>query len=569
MRCLICIKKWAGNQECLFYFFLIILIVPNIVLCFTEPLPLVAKIANVLLPLACYHGVMTLSRNCGKMFWILFPFIFFGAFQIVLLYLFGQSIIAVDMFLNLATTNSSEAMELLDNLIPALVTICVLYIPALVLGMISIVRKRQVSAEFIRRERKKASAFLTIGFVSLGAAYALDKKYEVACDLYPLNVCYNVYLAFERNGQTENYTETSKNFTFGATATHPREKREIYVLVVGETSRAMNWSLYGYGRETNPELSRIPNLMVFKDALTESNTTHKSVPLIMSAVDAANFDSIYHQKGIVTAFKEAGFKTAFFSNQRYNNSFIDFFGKEADTWDFVKEENGGTQINASDDELLKRVEQTIKEGDEKLFIVLHTYGSHFNYRERYPAEDAFFLPDSPADAEAKFRDNLINAYDNSIRYTDKFLARLIGILNDQSAESVMLYLSDHGEDIFDDSRHRFLHASPVPTYYQLHVPFVIWTSENYREAYPEHLFALEGNKRKALSSNGAVFHTLLDMAGVETAYLNDSLSVASPDFTEHPRYYLNDHNEARSYYDLGMSRKDFDMFEKMGITVNH
>lgn len=136
------IKKWFGNQENLFYLFLFVLIVPNVVLCFTEPLPLVAKIANVLLPLGCYYLIMTLSRNCGKMLWILFLFVFFGAFQIVLLYLFGQSIIAVDMFLNLATTNSSEAMELLDNLLPALITIVILYIPALILGMISIVRKR-------------------------------------------------------------------------------------------------------------------------------------------------------------------------------------------------------------------------------------------------------------------------------------------------------------------------------------------------------------------------------------------------------------------------------------------
>ena len=101
------IKKWLENQEHLFYLFLFILIVPNIVLCFTEPLSFIAKVCNVLLPFGCYYLLMTLSRNCGKMLWILFLFLFFGAFQIVLLYLFGQSIIAVDMFLNLVTTKRS------------------------------------------------------------------------------------------------------------------------------------------------------------------------------------------------------------------------------------------------------------------------------------------------------------------------------------------------------------------------------------------------------------------------------------------------------------------------------
>ena len=109
-----------------------------------------------LLPFGCYYLLMTLSRNCGKMLWILFLFLFFGAFQIVLLYLFGQSIIAVDMFLNLVTTNSSEALELLDNLTPAIIAVIILYVPALILGTISIVRKRKLTAEFIRRERKRA-----------------------------------------------------------------------------------------------------------------------------------------------------------------------------------------------------------------------------------------------------------------------------------------------------------------------------------------------------------------------------------------------------------------------------
>ena len=287
------IKKWLENQEHLFYLFLLILIAPNIILCFTEPMPVVAKVCNVLLPFAFYYLLMTLSRNCGKMFWILFLFIFFGAFQIVLLYLFGQSIIAVDMFLNLVTTNSSEAMELLDNLVPALVSVIILYIPALILAAISIIKKRKLSPEFIRRERKKAWIALLIGFISLGAAYGLDKRYELKSDLYPANVCYNVALAFQRNAQTRTYHRTSENFTFNAQPSHPEDRREIYIMVVGETSRALNWSLYDYDRDTNPELSKIEGVTSFCHVLTESNTTHKSVPMLLSPVSAQNFDSIY------------------------------------------------------------------------------------------------------------------------------------------------------------------------------------------------------------------------------------------------------------------------------------
>lgn len=145
------------------------------------------------------------------------------------------------------------------------------------------------------------------------------------------------------------------------------------------------------------------------------------------------------------------------------------------------------------------------------------------------------------------------------------MARLIGLLQQQDAGSAMLYTSDHGEDIFDDDRHLFLHASPVPSYYQLHVPFIVWTSDKYREKYPEHIAALQQNRQKSVASNRVVFHSVLDLAGVTTAYVNDSLSVASPSYTEFPRFYLNDHNEPRAYDDIGLRKEDFEMFRKMNI----
>lgn len=73
----------------------------------------------------------------------------------------------------------------------------------------------------------------------------------------------------------------------------------------------------------------------------------------------------------------------------------------------------------------------------------------------------------------------MNAYDNTIICTDKFLSSLINTLESSKLVS-MLYVSDHGEDIFDDERRLFLHASPQPSYFQLHVPFIVWVSESFR-----------------------------------------------------------------------------------------
>ena len=108
------IKKaynWCLKPEHLFFITVITLILPNTALCITDGLSVTASLANVLLPLGCYWLLMTLTRKPGKMIWWLFFFIFLAAFQLVLLYLFGRNIIAVDMFLNLVTTNPGEAMN--------------------------------------------------------------------------------------------------------------------------------------------------------------------------------------------------------------------------------------------------------------------------------------------------------------------------------------------------------------------------------------------------------------------------------------------------------------------------
>ena len=552
------------QPKVLHLYIVLAIIVPNLLLCFTEHLSLGASLCNIIIPGSIYAYLFTLKRKPGLMIWILFPFIFLSAFQLVLLYLFGNSIIAVDMFLNLVTTNANEALELLDNLVPAVAGVFILYIPALVFATISLRRKIVLSQEECGRLRKRAYIGMAAGAVLLTGLTLFDEEYDAKVDLFPANVCYNCYLAVERTEDVAQYKETSKDFTFNAHSTHAADSTEIYLFVIGETGRAHNWGLYGYERNTTPLLQKQEGLVHFTDVLTQSNTTHKSVPMLMSLASAEDYDRIYHEKSIITAFKEAGFYTVFFSNQKYNHAFIDIFGREADRSFFIKEE--GKKKNAYDTDLLDYVDQTLAEGHRKLFIVLHTYGSHFNYRERYPETAAVFQPENVADAKPKFRENLINAYDNTIVQTDAFLNQLIERLKQQQSIAAMIYTSDHGEDIFDDDRHLFLHSSPVPSYYQLHVPFVIWTSETYRSNYPELTQNILQNQHKAVGSNASAAPTFLQMAGIETPLRIDSLSLCNDNYHIQQRHFISDHNLPETYDNIGMQEEDFLLFKKMNLT---
>ena len=556
----------VSSGQFLYAYAVVALLLPNIALCYTECLTPWACGVNVLLPLSLYMLFFSAAKRPGKMIWWAFIFVFFAAFQLVLLYLFGTGVIAVDMFLNLVTTNPGEAMELLDNLAPAVVGVFVVYLPLLILGGVNIRRDSRLSVSFQQRVRHWAMQIGAIGLFCLLASYLVVDGYRMRNQLYPVNVCYNLYLAFERDAASENYREASRDFKFDARSEHSATAPEVYVMVVGETARAHNFSLYGYPRNTNPLLSKTPGIKAFPNVTTQSNTTHKSVPMLLSAASAEDFERLFHEKGILAAFKEAGFHTVFISNQLPNHSFIDFLGEQADEHYFLKKEESA-QGSHYDEDLLQKLDEILPKADasssahyhyryRKLFVVLHSYGSHFNYQERYPRSFAYFKPDSRSEAKPENRRDLLNAYDNTIRYTDYILHGIIerlqkweGIQTKTDGVygqpiSAMLYTSDHGENIFDDERCLFLHAAPKASDYELHVPFIIWTSEGFSKQYPDILKALGENRSKQVQSSLSAFHTMLGIGGIQTHYRQDEYSVASDKYHPVKLLYLDDHDEA-------------------------
>lgn len=560
-------NRFIANPQQLFWFFILVNLIPSILLVFTEPYSFTGKVILITFPLGMYFCIFSILKNVGLLQLILIPQLVFNAFQLVLFYLFGESVIAVDMFLNLATTNVTEASELLNNLWPAIILVCIIYIPTIIIAAIACKRKTHLLPFF--RKRMVIWGVL-IALISYGLTFTATNKntgeYRLKYDVYPINVYYNLHFAIKKWQRSMIYPLTSSNFKFDAQKTAKAPNREIYVLVVGEAGRADNWSLWGYGRETNPLLSQTGGLAIYKDAITQANATHKSVPLILSAADAENFDVIYHQKSIVEAFKEAGFKTIFLSNQTPNRTFTDYFASEADFHHNIRPASTGGiyTVNNYDDHMLPLCKHYIDSLPDNLFIILHTYGSHFNYRERYPRNFAHFLPDNATEVEVKNRQQLINAYDNSIRYTDYFLHTLTQMLDSTGYCTALYYSPDHGEDMLDDDRKRFLHASPHPTYYQLHIPLLLWFSENYQQNFPEQYKTAIANTPLPVSTNAA-FHTMLDIASIKTPYLNPERSLVSPDYKAQRRMYLTDHDKPIFWYNSGLKKEDKAMIEKTGM----
>ena len=542
-------------------YFFVALIVPNCVLANTEPYSGWTVEALILMPLGFYMMWSVALKRSGVMIWLAFPFIFFCAFQIVLLYLFGNSIIATDMFTNVLTTNPGEAGELLGNIYPAVLVVCAIYLPLLWFAAREIGHKRYISPTTRLTVGLTGAAVFALGTLALWPAYRVSEDRHVLRDeIFPLNVLYNMHLSASEFRKSHNFEETSAGFSYGARRTDEAPGREIYVYVIGEASRAMSWQLFGYDRETNPELSKVGDLVLFRNILTQSNTTHKSVPLILSSVATDEHAELYRRTGIPALFKEAGFETWFISNQSPQGAMIDKLARDAEHLIYIRSPRHDMQLL---DELRRAVEES---SARKMFFVLHCYGSHFSYHQRYPREFARFRPDEDVAVSPQHIEMLRNAYDNSVVYTDFFLSQTIGYLRSlDGVSSALLYCADHGEDLLDDERQRFLHASPTTTAYQLYVASLAWFSESYRSRFPEKVAAAEANTA-APATTHALFHTMADMASIRGRFVDPSVSLVNADFDRTaPRYYLNDHNEAVPFRKTGLTELDAEVYRRYGI----
>jgi glucan phosphoethanolaminetransferase (alkaline phosphatase superfamily) len=298
--------------------------------------------------------------------------------------------------------------------------------------------------------------------------------------------------------------------------------------------------------------------------MSQSNATYKSVPIILTRATAEDFDVLYTSKGVIAAADEAGWSTVFISNEPRNHSFNDFIGEQAQEVRFQRDSLHGSPM---DNLLIPLLHETLeKHKGERLFMVIHTYGSHPTYSERYTREEAYFKPDLAVKPTAENRKIITNAYDNSIRMTDGILSAFIAELDSTGCPAAMLYISDHGEDLYDDARKMYMHASPYPSYYQLHVPLICWTSDSYNALHEDRVGMMASRQQDPLQSD-CVYPTLLSLMGIKCNYGQTHLSLADANYKKKTqRTYLNDHNEMMRLEDV-IEPIDIEVMKQKGMYV--
>jgi len=308
-------------------------------------------------------------------------------------------------------------------------------------------------------------------------------------------------------------------------------RRTVTVIVVGETARAMNFSLNGYSRNTNPELSTQAGLINFSDTQSCGTATAVSLPCVFSSLGREQYSDsrAKSQEGLLDVVAHAGFDVLWLDNNSGCKGTCDRV-KYEDVSKPVPGDPLCTTEECYDERLLRNLPEIIRNAQKDMVIVLHQKGSHGPaYWKRYPKEFNRFNPVcETSDLQRCQSESIVNAYDNTILYTDHFLSSTINLLRESAknahVDTSMIYFSDHGESLGE--KNMYLHGAPyfMSPVEQRHVPFMMWFSDGFLPRFHIDAGCLASRASQPVSHDN-VFHSTLGLLNINTAAYNPSLDL--------------------------------------------
>lgn len=319
------------------------------------------------------------------------------------------------------------------------------------------------------------------------------------------------------------------------------EAPRTLVLVLGESTTREHMHLYGYPRETTPNLDALAateghNLTVFQNVVSPRPYTIEVMQQILTFGDEQNPDKFLTDPSLINLMKQAGYKTFWITNQQTmtkRNTMLTTFSQQTDAQFYL---NNQRNQNASqyDGVVLEPFEKALQDPAQKKFIVIHLLGTHMDYRYRYPEQYAQFkdrqgVPSALSDDQVE----TYNFYDNAVLYNDFVVSSLIKRYAATDPNGFLLYLSDHGEDVYSSGNHdRLGRNEGAPTRPMYTIPFMLWTSPSWQAAHPRDLQATANRPY----SSSHLIHTLSDLAGLSYDRFEPVKSLVSEQFAVAPRW---------------------------------
>ena len=323
------------------------------------------------------------------------------------------------------------------------------------------------------------------------------------------------------------------------------------ILVIGESYSKSHAQIYGYGHHTTPKMfihKKKGNLFTFDKVVTPYSTTSPAIKNMLSCNSFSEGEKWYDYPYFPTLFKKAGYNVYMWDNQRYEgrgalidftmNSYLhnDSLAKLSYTMD-------NNEPYIYDGPLYENFKQMVDlDSSPHNLTIFHLLGQHIAYSSRYPKEKEFirfnsadFERSEPYLDERKLQD--IADYDNATLYNDYVIGQIINHFSEKNA--VLIYLADHGEEIYDYRDYKGHRSSETPNRqilkYQYDIPFVIWCSNKFKQNYPETVLSIQNAINKPFSSDN-LCQLMFHLGAIQTKYYHQERDILSPKYKPGKRY---------------------------------
>jgi lipid A ethanolaminephosphotransferase len=438
------------------------------------------------------------------------------------------------MLRNVISTDKREASELLTGVL-ALNVIAWAVVPVAFIWWVKLDER-----PLLRAAGFKAAALFAALVVAVVAVLPVSRDFtslmrnqrELRYLVTPGNFIYSL----GRNAMSDARTVSAPKVVVGADAKRvaavPGTKPKVFVLVVGETARAQNFSLFGYARDTNPELKTL-DILPFPRVKSCGTSTEVSLPCMFSPYGRADYDEdlIRGSEGLLHVLARAGLVVKWTDNQSGCKGVCDVAGLEYRKPDRAFAPDLCDSDECLDEVLVRTLQQDLDAATGDTVLVLHQMGNHGPaYFQRYPQAFRRFTPDcATAELRNCTAEQVVNAYDNAILYTDHVLAEVIRLLASRSdrLDTAFLYVSDHGESLGESGM--YLHGLPyaIAPDLQTHVPMIAWLSPGFAAGSRVDLACLKGRAGEAYSHDN-LFHSLLGLLDVTTSAYQPARDLFAP-----------------------------------------
>lgn len=532
-------KKFANS---ILIIWQILVITFSLTAIYVHDLNVIYKIAGIYIQNSVFYFIIFLPfilisfvKNLGKLslvasFVLSIIALFFNLFNLIYFKRYGYSLTSTD-FEILFQSNIDESIAFLEyfnfNIIATSLSLLAV---ALFVGII-------LTKTIIKLNKKPliisySSILILFGFIFFKNEYRI-LKIEVT---NPIITCYKSSINFKNENNA--FLKAQLEFLEQIKAKSRTENdTNTIVLILGESTQRNHMSLYGYNLETSPLLQkRKKELLIFKDVISPDSHTIPVLKHIFSSRQSGDKTNWTNYPNLINVFKKAGYSSYWISNQEAQS----FWGNTAlnisqlcDKQYFTETRENQKESKKFDEMILPYVQNIMnKKEQSKKLIIVHLMGTHDQYSDRYPEKYNKFSSKDIDGSKRKYlteeRKRIIANYDNAVLYNDMIVDNIFSMIDQSSNKTVGLYLSDHGEELFD-FRPFSGHSGQNMSAPMVEIPFIISSNERYKKSNQDVLKQLKKSVNTPFASENLPF-LLYSLANIETNLQDKSKDLSDPSF---------------------------------------